>query len=191
MIDRRLENQTNNRHTPSLGQGTNLAQLKQELIELNSKIIEEQRTIESNNYPSRNDENQDPAQGNKKTLLKNLNLRIKEPKFAGKEILSAASTPSNEISYKILNEILNSQEKNRPFVAQRVQAKGSESRKTEKPGTVDMLLDNELGKMTLVENKELKEIQSKLSEMNRIYNHQSQILEKKKKEYEASLGESK
>ena len=59
----------------------------------------------------------------------NLNNRIKDMKVGPNIVNSPTSQPSNDLSYKILNEILNSESKDRSEFIKKIQDKINDSKK--------------------------------------------------------------
>jgi len=170
---------------------TNLAQLKKDLAHLNQKIAEGDRLNSINKEPLPNLGVSPTNRSLKRAGTGNLNNKTKDNKIIFNNYGSPTSMNSSDLSYKILNEILNSQSKDRTMLMQKVYHKASESKKSLIPISGQSTDGVEGAKPGIEDSEQIKSLQQAIEQTTAIIATKSEELEAKKQKLESLTTASK
>ena len=123
----------------------------------------------------------------KKSLIKSLTLKLKDPKFFPEKGNSPISSQSsNDISYKILNEMLNSQsvERNQPLSKTQPRVQQESKRQLNFNKTSETAQDGYKTKygFDINEHEDLKKVQDRINEVQKQIKNKSELLQSKRQQ---------
>ena len=161
-----------------------LNQLRQDLMQIESKVLGESKlNITDQNIQERTTERPCTPGDNdkKKNVVKNFNLKLKDPKFLMRDVSTPGSQNSNDIQFKILNEMLNSQSEDRMNLNTKIPSRFNENKKQLNLNkTNESAFDMNTTKIGIEESEEVRAIQEKINELTARLQSKIETLESRK-----------